>query len=81
MLFDPQGRSVTAEKKELVFRNPEIARFAAMADTPFRMLGLTVVCLACGGSPQMANAPSDVAWTMECACTKRVLKNPDVRNH
>lgn len=81
MLLDPQGRCVTSQKKETVFSNPDIARFVSMADTPFRVLGLTVVCLHCGGTPQMANAPSDSTWAMECACTKRVLKNPTVRSH
>jgi hypothetical protein len=35
-----------------------------------------VVCLHCGGTPQMANHQTDDHWKMECACTVRVLKNP-----
>lgn len=77
MLLDPQGNLVTSSKPEKVFTNPDIARFVSMADVPFRVLGLTVVCLQCGGSPQMANHPADGSWFMECACTKRVLRNPD----
>ena len=58
------------------YPNPDIARYVSIADTPFRVLGLTVVCLTCGGTPQMANHPTDGNWFMECGCTKRVLRNP-----
>jgi hypothetical protein len=76
MLLDPYGRLVTSQKRELVTGNPQIAKFVSMAETPFQALDLTVVCRSCGQTPKMGNAPSDVDWLMECACTKRVLRNP-----
>ncbi len=79
MLVDPHGRTITSQKTEKVVTNPEIARFVSQADAPFRALGLTVVCLTCGGTPQMDNHPSDATWKMECACSIRVLRNPGVR--
>ena len=59
--------------------NPALARVAAMADEAFRQLGFTVVCLACGETPRMANHAGDEHWKMECACAVRVLRNPDRR--
>lgn len=76
MLIDVHGRPL-AGKREKVFTNPDIARYVSIADTPFRVLELTVVCLHCGATPKMANHPSDGTWFMECSCLKRVLKNPD----
>lgn len=76
MLLDPRGNLVTSQKRELVVTNPDIARFAAMADGPFKWLNLTVVCTNCGGTPVGKNHPNDPSWKLECACTVRVLKNP-----
>lgn len=76
MLLDPTGRLVTSDKREVQFTNPDIARFASMADVPFKVLELTVVCIHCGGTPQMSNHPTDQRWFMECACLKRVLTPP-----
>jgi hypothetical protein len=65
-----------ATKREVVISDPRLTVFAAQADTAFRHLELTVVCVTCGGTPQMANAPTDALWKMECACSVRVLRNP-----
>lgn len=73
MLLDPAGRVITSQKREIVTSNPDIARFASMAETPFRVLDLTVVCLRCKETPRMANATGDAQWKMECGCTTRVL--------
>jgi hypothetical protein len=67
-----------ATKKEIRITNPGLAKFAAFADDAFRQLHLTVVCLTCGQTPQMANASTDAKWRMECSCTVRVLRNPGV---
>ena len=77
MLLDPRGNLVTSQKREIRISNPRVAKFAAYADDVFRQLDLTVVCVGCGGTPVMANAPGDANWKMECACRVRVLKNPD----
>lgn len=79
MLIDVAGRPLVSSKREVRISDPKLVRFAAQADTAFRLLELTVVCLHCGGTPTMANAPSDQHFKMECACSVRVLKNPDVR--
>lgn len=79
MLLDATGKCVTSQKREIVTTNPDIARFASMADTPFRVLELTVVCMHCGGTPQMRNSPGDTTWKMECSCSVRILKNPKVQ--
>ena len=79
MLLDVTGRPAVSEKKEIRTTNRQVAKFAAYADDVFRQLQLTVVCLSCGGTPQMANHPSDAVWKMECACTVRVLQNPEQR--
>lgn len=78
MLLDPNGRLVTSQKREVRVSNPRIAKFAAFADDVFRQLHLTVVCVTCGQTPQMNNAMTDAKWKMECACTTRVLTNPEV---
>ena len=67
-----------ANKREVRITNPGLAKFAAFADDAFRQLKLTVVCLECGQTPQMANASTDSQWRMECGCTVRVLRNPGV---
>lgn len=78
MLLDPLGRMVTSEKREVRITDPRVAKFAAFADDVFRQLELTVVCVHCGGTPKMSNAPTDANWRMECVCCVRVLRNPEV---
>ena len=74
-LYDPFGVPLI-KRAEVVITNPKIAQFAAIADEPFRQLGLTVVCLKCKATPTMSNDPGDTQWRMDCPCTTRVLKNP-----
>lgn len=82
MLLDATGQAVRATKRELVTNNPKIAKFVSMAETPFKALNLTVVCVECGATPVMANAVSDEHWRMECPCSVRVLRNPaPTRSH
>ena len=69
------GHTLTG-KREVVITDPKLATFASQADTAFRHLGFTVVCLQCGATPTMANARTDEYWKMECLCSVRVLKNP-----
>lgn len=76
MLIDTQGRALTSKKRRIQFDQPALAKVAAMCDDVFRKMDLTVVCLHCGGTPQMANHPTDVLWRMECFCCERVLVNP-----
>lgn len=73
MLLDARGVPLPSAKRALTTSNPKIAQFVSQADTPFRVLDLTVVCRACGATPQMANASSDATWAMDCACTTRRL--------
>jgi hypothetical protein len=80
VIVDPRGRPVVSAKREIRIRNERIAKFAAFADDVFRQLHLTVVCVACGETPQMNNAATDSLWRMECGCTVRVLTNPDVQS-
>jgi hypothetical protein len=75
LILDPSTLK-PATKREVVITDPRLAMFASQADVAFRHLELTVVCLHCGGTPQMANHQTDDHWKMECACTVRVLKNP-----
>jgi hypothetical protein len=72
MLVDTANRGIVRNT------DPRLAKFASQADTAFRLLGLTVVCLKCGGTPKMSNHETDTNWEMNCACTRRVLVNPDV---
>jgi len=76
MLIDPIFRPLRSTKRVIKFDQPAIAKVASMCDDVFRQLSLTVVCLHCGGTPVMANHPTDALWKMECACTERVLVNP-----
>lgn len=80
MLIDIAGRPI-GTKREIGTTNKLEADFAAAADSVFRKLDLTVVCIHCGGTPQGRNDPGDANWTLECACTRRVLRNPNVRSH
>lgn len=77
MLLDATGQLAT--KREIKVRDAKIAKFAAYADDVFRQLALTVICVKCLETPKMANHRSDAQWKMECSCTVRVLKNPDVQ--
>jgi len=77
MLIDPVFRPLRSTKRAITFDQPALAKVASMCDDVFRTLELTVVCLHCGGTPVMANHPTDAHWTMECACTVRRLVNPE----
>lgn len=79
VIIDPRGRPVTSSKREIRISNPRVAKFAAFADDVFRQLSLTVVCVTCGATPQMNNAPTDTQWRMECSCSVRILRNPGVQ--
>jgi hypothetical protein len=74
LILDPATLK-PATKREIVTHNQHAAKFAGMADRVFRQLHLTVVCTTCGATPQMANAPGDAMWRMECACATRVLRD------
>ena len=79
VIIDPRGRPVTSAKREIRVTNPRVAKFAAYADDVFRQLSLTVVCTQCGETPQMNNATTDTMWKMECSCSVRLLRNPEVQ--
>ena len=80
MLVNMNG-ALASSKRRITFDQPAIAKVAAMCDDVFRKLGLTVVCLQCGETPQMANHPLDALWKMTCSCTERVLVNPSPSPH
>lgn len=79
MLLDFLGRALSSRKREVKTHDAGVAKFAAFADDVFKKLDLTVVCPHCGGTPTGQNAPTDATWKLECACTVRVLTNPDRR--
>jgi hypothetical protein len=75
MLVNANGQSVIDGKRVIKITDSRLSNIAAMADEPFRVLHLTVVCPDCGGTPSMQNAPTDAEWAMDCACTTRRLVN------
>jgi hypothetical protein len=75
MIVDTHGQVTVDGKREIRITDTRLASIAAMADEPFRVLHLTVVCPDCGGTPTMQNAPTDAEWVMDCACTTRRLVN------
>jgi hypothetical protein len=78
VIIDPRGRPVSSSKREIRIGNERVAKFAAFADDVFRQLHLTVVCQTCGGTPTGNNAATDSLWKLECGCTVRILRNPEV---
>lgn len=79
MLVDPHGRTLTTHKRQVRNIPPQLAKFAAFADDAFRQLELTVICPRCKQTPECRNAVTDAHWKMECGCTVRTMRNPNVQ--
>ena len=77
VILNPLGQPAT--KREVRITDSRLAKFAAFADDAFRKLDLAVICPVCQQPPHCGNAVTDTNWVMECACTKRVLRNPGVQ--
>lgn len=78
MLVDVLNRPLQTHKRQVSVTAPQLAKFAAFADDAFRQLELTVICPRCKMTPAGNNAATDSTWRLECACTVRVMKNPNV---
>lgn len=78
MLVDPAGHVLapSSGKREVAVNDPDLARFAAVADHAFQRLHLSVICVHCGATPVGRNHENDAKWALECGCTVRRLRNP-----